>query len=67
MTIDEAITQLMRVLNASSRKRNPYTFLAVDLAIEALKREKECRPGGKLTKEDILPGETFEEDGGVPC
>lgn len=60
MTIDEAIKELTEPYNERQLIVSPRFMEALQLGIEALKREREYRPTREPRTFDFLPGETEE-------
>ena len=60
MTIDEAIKELEEPDWLVTENHTPEYAEAVQLGIEALKREKMLRDPGVPATYDMLPGETSE-------
>jgi hypothetical protein len=60
MKIDEAIRILKICIEDAERLREPYTKEAIQLGIEALKRELQSRTVQTVWEIRKLPGETEE-------
>ena len=60
ISIPEAIKTLKYFIKYPDKSIGDDELDSMRLGIEALKRVKETRPGGKLTQYTILPGETEE-------
>jgi len=60
MTIDEAIIEGERYVAEPCSKLHPEFTRFVELGIEALKRERECRENYPCENWLLLPGETEE-------
>ena len=61
MTIDQAIQILMDLTTTLPQTSPEKRREAVQLGIEALKREQDCREGEAPEYITLLPGETKEE------